>query len=323
MTTITVPGARSVRSGFVKGGRRLGRMYLEVAAVVWRRSSTALINSRPVQAYGNHLHRMSRQRAGRDLSLTHTFFFRNRPQLELIVKLLNKAPHGSTIDIAVVGWSNGAEIYSISYAVRRERPDVDLRITGLDVSRNMVEFARRGVYRERNAAEQPSSIFERTSAKEMEEMFTHEPDGLSVKEALRRGVSWRVADATDERLVEAVGIQDFVIANNFLCHMQPNDAEKCLRNISRLVAPGGHLIASGIDLEVRSKVARDLDWIPITDSIHELHEGDPSLRAGWPFEYWGLEPLNPSRADWRMRYASVFRVVRTRSEPAPGIRTEA
>ena len=29
--------------------------------------------------------------------------------------------------------------------------------------------------------------------------------------------------------------QDIVIANNFLCHMEAADAERCLRNIARLV----------------------------------------------------------------------------------------
>jgi SAM-dependent methyltransferase len=149
-------------------------------------------------------------------------------------------------------------------------------------------------------------------------MFAHEPEGLSIRAELRRGVSWRVADATDERLVDALGSQHFVIANNFLCHMPPSDAEKCLRNVAGLVAPGGYLVASGIDLEVRSKVARDLAWIPITEAIEQLHDGDPCLRADWPFEYWGLEPLDRSRPDWRIRYASVFRTIRKSRELSQG-----
>jgi hypothetical protein len=35
--------------------------------------------------------------------------------------------------------------------------------------------------------------------------------------------------------VTLLGLQDIVIANRFLCHMEPRDAERCLRNIARLV----------------------------------------------------------------------------------------
>jgi chemotaxis methyl-accepting protein methylase len=289
-----------------------------IALRIWRWSSTAFPHSRTVQAYGNRLHRLEQRLAQRSQSVS-TYFFRNRPQLELILKLLNEAPYGSTVRIAVVGCSKGAEVYSISYIIRKKRPDLNLRITGLDIAPDMIEFAQRGIYGETGTPEvatctnrdQPSSIFERISPLEREEMFVHEQEGLAITAELRRGVSWRVADAADERLVEVLGGQDIVIANDFLCHMSPRDAEKCLSNVARLVVSGGYLFCSGVDLEVRSKVARRLGWIPITEAIQQAHEGDPSLRAGWPFHYWGLEPFNPSRRNWQTRYASVYRVVPT------------
>ena len=40
----------------------------------------------------------------------------------------------------------------------------------------------------------------------------------------------------------------------------------------------------------------------------EMHDGDPSVRADWPWRWWGLEPLDRTRSDWQMRYASAFRV---------------
>ena len=42
--------------------------------------------------------------------------------------------------------------------------------------------------------------------------------------------------------------------------------------------------------------------------IGEIHDGDPSLRQDWPLEYWGLEPLDRRRGDWKSRYASVFQI---------------
>jgi hypothetical protein len=100
-----------------------------------------------------------------------------------------------------------------------------------------------------------------------------------------------------------------VVASNFLCHVARGDAERCLRNIVRLVSLGGYLFVSGVDLDVRTKVALDLGWQPVPELIREIHNGDPSVRADWPWQWWGLEPLNQRRRDWRTRYAASFRIV--------------
>ena len=152
------------------------------------------------------------------------------------------------------------------------------------------------------------SIFERMSSEEMEALFESEGDQVRVRPRFRDGISWRVGDANDPGLVEALGLQDIVVANRFLCHMHPAEAEACLRNLARLVKGGGYLFVSGVDLAVRSKVARELGWRPVTELIGEIHEGDPSLRRDWPLEYWGLEPLDRGRDDWEIRYASVFQL---------------
>ena len=47
------------------------------------------------------------------------------------------------------------------------------------------------------------------------------------------------------------------MANNFLCHMDASVAVRCLRNIARFVRPDGYLFVSGIDLDIRTKVADD------------------------------------------------------------------
>ena len=123
------------------------------------------------------------------------------------------------------------------------------------------------------------------------------------------GIHWQVRDVKASDILDAIGPQDLVVASNFLCDMEATEAERCLRNIARLVSPGGYLLVSGIDLDLRTKVAFDLGWLPIQEMLDEIHEGDPSTRNAWPFHYGGLEPLNKRRADWRTRYATVFQMV--------------
>jgi hypothetical protein len=91
--------------------------------------------------------------------------------------------------------------------------------------------------------------------------------------------------------------------------MDASAAERCLRNIGSLVSPHGYLFVSGIDLDVRTKVASDLGWKPLQELLEEIHEGDRDMRGFWPFHYGGVEPLNKRRQDWRLRYAAAFQLI--------------
>ena len=201
----------------------------------------------------------------------------------------------------------------------------------VDISQEILEFAEKGVYSLSSgldvtkgandegttnrrdiawntARDQNAPMFERMTDKEVEAMFEIEGDQARVRPCLKEGVIWLRGDAADPELVRLLGPQDMVVANRFLCHMEPAAAERCLRNVARLVEPGGHLFVSGIDLDVRTSLAQEMGWKPVVDLIKEIHEGDPSLRQGWPLEYWGLEPFWDDRSDWKFRYASVFQV---------------
>ena len=169
-------------------------------------------------------------------------------------------------------------------------------------------MAQKGVYSLETPELVEERIFRRMTAEEMREMFNIEGDLAGIRSWIKQGINWHLGDAGDPKILNVLGPQDVVVANNFLCHMDPSDAEKCLRNIAKLVNPGGYLFVSGIDLDVRTKVARDLGWKSLQDLIEEIHDGDPSLRRDWPWEWWGLEPLNQRRRDWKIRYASGFRL---------------
>ena len=97
---------------------------------------------------------------------------------------------------------------------------------------------------------------------EMQEMFDAEDGEVTIKSWIKEGVNFQLADARDPELARLLGPQSIVVANKFLCHMEPPEAERCLRNLVRLVEPGGYLFVSGVDLDVRTKVALDLGWTP-------------------------------------------------------------
>lgn len=280
--------------------------YLRLNRRVWERLPSRVRNSYLLRRYGAWLHTLVRLAADRQ-QFFGTFFLRNRPALELMRRLAEQEARGSTLKVTVLACSIGAEVYSILWTIRSARPDLNIVLHAVDISREILDVAEKGVYGTNTSALVGSSVFERLTADEKQAMFEWDGAHARIKPWLREGIVWRIGDAADPELVKDLGPQDIVVASNFLCHMAPADAEKCLRNIGQLVTPRGHLFVSGVDLDVRGKVARDLDWEPVEDLLAEIHDGDRSVRADWPWQWWGLEPLDRGRFDWKARYAAAFR----------------
>jgi chemotaxis methyl-accepting protein methylase len=283
------------------------RFYLRLNRRIWDQLPSHVRDSHFVRSYWAWFHTLVCLRARRQQS-HGTFFLRNRPALELIRRLCEQKVHGATLRIAVLGCSIGAEVYSILWTIRPARPDLKVILHAMDISKEILNFAERGVYDPNTSAFVGASIFERLTAHEKREIFDWEGDQAKVKSWLREGITWKVGDAADPELINVLGLQDMVVASNFLCHMAPAAAEKCLRNTARLVRPGGHLFVSGVDLDVRTKVALDLSWKPMPELMADIHDGDPSVRLDWPWRCWGLEPLDQRRPDWQVRYAAAFQV---------------
>lgn len=288
-------------------GKSPAGFYLRLNRRIWKTIPLGLRNFYPIRAYAAWLYSSVCLLAPRQ-QYFGTFFLRNRPALELMRRLAEKKAEGSTLKIAVLGCSIGAEVYSILWTIRSARPDLKVLVCAMDISKEILNFAKHGVYAPSTCGLVGSSIFERLTAYEMEHMFDLEGDEAIVKPWLREGITWQLGDASSPALVHVLGSQDIVVANNFLCHMEPLAAENCLRNITRLVHRDGYLFVSGVDLEVRAKVARELGWRPVLELLEQIHDGDPSIREDWPMCWWGLEPLDRTQHDWRLRYAAVFQI---------------
>src|SRR5712692_5456531 len=238
--------------------------YLRLNGWIWNHLPPFFTTLRPIHSYGIFLNVLVRLRADRRFYFG-TFFLRNRPQLELIRRLADQKSKGSTLKISVLACSNGAEVYSILWTIRSARPDLKVIMHAMDVSKEILEVAQKGVYSLKAPELVEAPIFARMHVEEMQEMFDsdREVDQVKIKSWIKEGIVWLLGGGGDLEILNVLGPQDMVVANNFLCHMDPPDAERCLRNIARMVNPGGYLFTSGIDLDIRTKVALDLGWKPV------------------------------------------------------------
>ena len=287
-------------------------VYLRFWHWLWDHLPPSLTTLSVIRLHGNFLQTLVRMRAKRH-QYFGTFFLRNRPQLELIRRLAAHEFTHSPLRISVLGSSNGAEVYSILWTIRSRHPHLQVILNALDISPEILALAQKGTYPLTIPELVNEPILERMTKDEVAQMFDLEDNTVTIKPWIKEDIQWHLGDAADPNILSRLGPQDIVVANNFMCHMYPQDAERCLRNIARLVSPGGYLFVSGIDLDIRTKVARDLGWVPVRDLIEPIHDGDPRVRADWPFEYWGLEPLTRNRHDWQVRYASAFQLGRKTS----------
>jgi len=276
--------------------------FLRLNQRVWNNVPESITSRGPIRSYGDFLHKLARINNARAQAFA-TFFFRNRPQLELIRRLVQRRTEAEMLKVAVLGCSLGAEVYSVAWAIRSARPDLKLILHAIDISRKAVEIGKWGTY------PVASNLFERMTEAEIDDLFDRNRDVATVKPWIREGIEWHIGDVRDPEMMDVLGPQDIVVANNFLCHMDARSAEKCLRNIACLVRPCGYLIVCGIDLNVRTRVAEDLGWNPLQELLEEIHQGDPCMKTFWPWHYAGLEPLNKGRRDWRLRYAAAFQLV--------------
>src|ERR1700730_7198008 len=246
--------------------RRLLKVYLSQSGRIWRHLPNSLKNLSVGRAYGRHLHALVCRYSKRSQSYG-TFFLRNRPEMELMCRLVGQKAHGARVAISVLACSKGAEVYSILWSIRTARPDLKVALQAVDISQEIVEFAKEGAYSLKGpdslkaldylgmteeekliwitckdqGLNQSASILQRLDKSEMDAMFDREGDQAKVKSWLKEGITWRLGDASAPELIYALGPQDMVVANRFLCHMEPAAAETCLRNIAGLVKPGGYL----------------------------------------------------------------------------------
>jgi SAM-dependent methyltransferase len=282
-------------------------VYLRLNQRLWNKLPASFTALNPIHLYGHFLHRLARIQGTRAQAFS-THFLRNRPQLELIRRLLERSPKAAELRVAVLGCSTGAEAYSVAWRIRSARPDLKLVLHAVDISSLAVEVGKRGVYSLVTSQLTNTDMFERLTQAEIAELFDRDGDMVTVKSWIKEGIKWRVGDVGEPEILAALGLQDIVVANNFLCHMDDPTAERCLRNIARLVSPHRYLFVSGIDLDIRTKIADDLGWSPVQELLEEIHEGDPGMRSYWPCHYGGLEPMNKRRQDWRVRYAAAFQL---------------
>lgn len=237
---------------------------------------------------------------------TFTLFLRLPSQYDalsgpILDFLLNDRAENN-LKIAVIGCSNGAEPYSIASVLQNRQSELKFRLHAFDIDKDVIGKAQSGQYT-REEVYNNSLI----TASFVDKTFDIDGNRYSVKQAIKEAVHFDIADALDVNLRNVIGKWDIVYAQNFLFHLKHRIACKAFNNICTLLNDKAALFVDGMDLDIRQKLTRKNNLVPLEFKIEEIHN-EARLRKGngWPFNYWGLEPFAPKKRDWKRRYSTIF-----------------
>jgi chemotaxis protein methyltransferase CheR len=205
----------------------------------------------------NHPQRKSEIERAIDLVTTNeTYFFRELTQLrafehEVLVQLKETGRSRRRLAIWSAGCSTGEEVYTLAMLVHRSAlfAGWDVRIIGNDISRRVLQVAKKGVYRE--------SSF-RALPKEYEDCFTTTPEGRSVRPEIRHLCHFGHFNLLDDARVAMIGRVDAIFCRNVLIYFDPASRRRVIQAFYDRLEPQGYLMLGHSESLLHTSTAFEL-----------------------------------------------------------------
>jgi chemotaxis protein methyltransferase CheR len=176
------------------------------------------------------------------MTTNETFWFRDMAHFNLLEKRILpevSGRSGQRIRIWSAACSSGQEPYNVSMVVddfrahNRGRLNGPVEIVATDISKRILDDARRGVYCGLSASRG-------LTAEQRERYFTSNGDCLEVRPEIKRQVSFRSANLTMG--YELLGRFDIIFCRNVLIYFSRTQKQDILNRMARILNPGGYLL---------------------------------------------------------------------------------
>jgi len=175
------------------------------------------------------------------LTTNETYFFREDYQLrafseEILPELLERRRAERRLRLWSAGCSTGEEAYTIAMLVREEPRAVgwDVEIFGNDISRRVLQVARKGIY--------SRSSFRRLEPFYLRRYFQPVGDRFQVEASLRAMVSFGQLNLLDEEMLQLVGRVDAIFCRNVLIYFDKPARLSVLHSFYDKLQPRGYLL---------------------------------------------------------------------------------
>jgi chemotaxis methyl-accepting protein methylase len=260
-----------------------------------------LFSTAPAQSVGRVIYGW-RLRAEPRAQATYTKFFRNLTQLSVFEGPLAQLASGDALRVLQVGCSTGCETYTLAGYLAVQFPKLHWCIDAVDISEEVISFARRGHY----GREHGLGLGDEGLARKIEaQVFDKSNDGWTVKPEVRNRVQFHNESVLAKEF-DRFQNYDVVLGQNFMIHMDDATEQLALAGLVNAARSGGALLIAGMHLANKAELIRKHNLLPTDWKLRDIHNEDEVRRNAWPWHYWSLEPIDERDPDYVSRYSTAF-----------------
>ncbi|MCU7497498.1 MAG: protein-glutamate O-methyltransferase CheR [Ignavibacteria bacterium] len=178
------------------------------------------------------------------ITINETFFFRNQPQLDVLVTSVipdlvssQKKFGRNKIRIWSAASSSGEEAYSIAITltdlIKPRYPMLDFEIVGTDINQTMIETAKKGSYRDYSIRNTPPYY--------LKKYFKTYGSNYEVDPAIKNMVSFRLLNLYDDLSMRGMLNFDIIYCANVLIYFDIRSKVKVVSHLFNSLNKGGYL----------------------------------------------------------------------------------
>ncbi len=210
------------------------------------------------------------------LTTNETYFLRERRQLdaligEIVPSLRARAggPGAQPVSIWSAGCSSGEEPYSIVLLALEAGlvPGRDLRVYASDISRQMLQKARRGVYRE--------ASFRQMDAWLRDKYFVLKDGSYRISDEIKKHVHFAHLNLMDESRSALLGLLDVVLCRNVIIYFDLETKRRVVRTFQQKLRPGGYLLLGHSESLINLSTDFTLEHLRQDMVYRKPMDGDP------------------------------------------------
>ena len=176
-----------------------------------------------------------------EITVNETFFFRDKPQLEVLEKHIIPelmARGKRTVDILSAGCSSGEEAYTIAVILREKFPQMQYRILGIDISDFVIAKAVRAEYTQYAVRFVPPMY-------QKKYFFPLEGGNFKFRDNFKTGITFRkmnLMELDDAAVVSQSTRFDIIFCRYVLIYFDRESKQKVIDSFYQKIAEQGYLI---------------------------------------------------------------------------------
>jgi chemotaxis protein methyltransferase CheR len=196
------------------------------------------------------------ERAIELITTNETYFFREMTQLrafesQVLGQLKDNARARRSLTIWSAGCSTGEEVYTLAILVDRSQlfGGWDVRIIGNDISRRVLQVARKGVYRDSSFRAMPDDYAG---------YFQEAQGGREVRQHIRDLCHFGHFSLLDEARVAMIGRVDAIFCRNVLIYFDQASRRRVIQSFYDRLEPQGYLMLGHSESLLHTSTAFEL-----------------------------------------------------------------